>query len=511
MAGVGRLQAAVASATQETTLALANINFDFSLLKVEAPAEYKPLGQALSATRRITAEHGTSHITARKLTCLFDSILPSTPKLIHAYGLRVSDIAQHPAVNPSSDRSYGPFSAHVGVDGTNIWAAATSGSGAIAMHLLACMLARVWTPSEAVAIWEQIVEERKNELTIWDENDTLPLSDLTAGQITLSREQLADWDASARAWLRAADVARELNQKQLLLIVKNLNIPIDENMNVYSSVIEAWKTAMRTMDKLIDGVSHSVNSGAVLLGLSAWHIYPDLIILGSKIAHTKQNDPLVAPNGNVTIGLHGVEAADSQGVYWSLSLAHLRFYGDPVPSQRSVDTDLSRISFDDLWHVILGSLFATWGIVGEKAMEEAAKIICLLWIKFKESTDLHLANVFLEKDGHFWLRYLAITAERWINSTDTERQSHNRLLQLGQRRGALLGRMEKPVPMFNLTNGKFVAILEMEAKVKYLRRVASHWSNETDMLLIVIRLCDSKFSPNRFSEGTAVQFASAGT
>ena len=72
---------------------------------------------------------------------------------------------------------------------------------------------------------------------------------------------------------------KELNQTQLRLIVDNLNVPVDQNMNVYTSVMQAWKTAMTTMDKLIDGISHSIHNGAVLVGLSSWHLYPDLITL----------------------------------------------------------------------------------------------------------------------------------------------------------------------------------------------------------------------------------------
>ena len=72
MSAVGRIQAAWAAASNETTLALANVNFDFSLIKVEAPVEYKDLGAALSTKRRSAAEQGASHSTARKLGCLFE-------------------------------------------------------------------------------------------------------------------------------------------------------------------------------------------------------------------------------------------------------------------------------------------------------------------------------------------------------------------------------------------------------------------------------------------------------
>ena len=183
---------------------------------------------------------------------------------------------------------HGPFAGHIGVDGTNIWAAATSGKGAIATHLLACMHARMWDASEAVSIWEQIVDQRRKEFSVWDQSDAIPLQSLATAHLTLNREQLADWDASARAWPRAADKAKKLRQKQLMLIIRNLTIPVNKDMDVYASVMQAWNTAMINMDKLVEGSSQSVQNGAVLFGLSAWHLYPDLIVLGNVTVNTRQ-------------------------------------------------------------------------------------------------------------------------------------------------------------------------------------------------------------------------------
>lgn len=55
---LGKIQAALASATNEVTVAAANLNFDFSLVKCEAPAEYKPLSSILTSKRRTEAEGG---------------------------------------------------------------------------------------------------------------------------------------------------------------------------------------------------------------------------------------------------------------------------------------------------------------------------------------------------------------------------------------------------------------------------------------------------------------------
>ena len=133
---VSKISASLASAHNENTLALANINFDFSLFKVEAPTEYQTLGASLSAKRRTEAEAGTQHITARKLGALFDIYLPSTPNLSKAYGRRVSEIAASEVVNPKATKCDGFFTSYVGADGTTIWAAATSGQAAISVHLL---------------------------------------------------------------------------------------------------------------------------------------------------------------------------------------------------------------------------------------------------------------------------------------------------------------------------------------------------------------------------------------
>lgn len=133
---ISNITASLASARNENTLTLANLNFDFSLVKVEAPAEYQALGASLSNKRRTEAEEGTQHITARKLGALFDQITPSTPNLSKAYGRLVSEISADKAVNPRGTKSDGFFTSYVGADGTTIWAAATSGQAAISVHLL---------------------------------------------------------------------------------------------------------------------------------------------------------------------------------------------------------------------------------------------------------------------------------------------------------------------------------------------------------------------------------------
>lgn len=100
MSSLSRLANSFISATNENTLALANFNFDFSLVKLEAPQEFVPLGSALSTDRRSNAEGGALHQLARKVGALFEQVIPSTPKLLKAYGCRASEIVEAPGVNP---------------------------------------------------------------------------------------------------------------------------------------------------------------------------------------------------------------------------------------------------------------------------------------------------------------------------------------------------------------------------------------------------------------------------
>ena len=67
------------------TLALAKLNFDFSLVKMEAPAEYQGLGHSLSKRHKIDAEGGSTHITVGKLGALFEVRWHDAQYLYEAY------------------------------------------------------------------------------------------------------------------------------------------------------------------------------------------------------------------------------------------------------------------------------------------------------------------------------------------------------------------------------------------------------------------------------------------
>lgn len=363
MAFSGKAIASGLANVVDITPSLVNLNFNFALYRVEAPIEYQDVEKALSRLRRTAAEEGQPHVTARILGALFFSLVPKTPKLFSLYGLRASEVSQSPIINPSQGKEYGFFSNRVGADATTIWAGATSGSGAIAVHLLACMLARMWDPSEATSIWMEIVKQRsENIINDLEEGRLADLNDVAAAKNSISRQQLAEWDASARAWLHAADRVKAYEQKQLMLILDNIYQHVNSTHGTFKSVIGAWQDSLIIFEALLNGVSQKAKSGEIFLALSAWHLYPDLMAVEPYPKPVKQKDPLLRSCGMLTVGLQRVE--DEQGgICWSLPLAQLRHYGGPVNRERTVNS-ASRLTLEEFSQVFLGAFLHGWGAKG---------------------------------------------------------------------------------------------------------------------------------------------------
>lgn len=159
------------------------------------------LGSTLSSSKRKRdAEEGIDVYYGAKAgqAALFADDLQHTPGLSHAYGWRVAEIAENLSFNSRGSYRDGPFIDNVGVDGTSIWAAATSGRGALAVYLLACLLARVWFSSEAISIWSEKFAARKSLLQSGVQRQEFHISMVTVCQVHIERDRLAEWDTSAR-------------------------------------------------------------------------------------------------------------------------------------------------------------------------------------------------------------------------------------------------------------------------------------------------------------------------
>ena len=131
---------------------------------------------------------------------------------------------------------------------------------------MACLLARTWSGPEAIAIWAELVLERKKDIAeTSDPSQIQSIPARVAAQQQISRTDLALWDASARAWLLSADEVQNFNLTQLRLIIKDSGLLVSSLGSTYASVIEVWTVAMRTLQDLILGKPQRVSKGALLV------------------------------------------------------------------------------------------------------------------------------------------------------------------------------------------------------------------------------------------------------
>ncbi len=290
------------------------------------------------------------------------------------------------------------------------------------------MLARPWGPQEATSIWVELVSERKKEVAAsLDSAAGLPYSSYAAAaQPEILRSQLAEWDASARSWLQYADRVKYRQQKQLLLIIDNLGLQVNTKNQTYSSVIETWILALQTLEKLASGQPQAVCDGAALLGVSTWHLYPDLIVTIGKGKETQMNDSLIPRGGILTVGLEPGGSRDDGnkrgGLYWSLSLAHLRFYGRPVQKESEVrlHSGASKVTFQQFLQAVLGATLGSW----QNTQSRNADILKFLsW--------LHQKNPMSMPE---WLKLISWAASEYSHFEGQEHEDAVRLIKLGLRR-----------------------------------------------------------------------------
>jgi hypothetical protein len=472
-ASFGRLTASAFTGILDSTQALVNVNFDFSLVKLEAPEEFRALSTTLTPLRKDTAEQGSLHKTARKLGAIFETLLPATPLLLQKYGSRASEIGVKAA--RSHHPNTGLFREHIGVDASSIWAAATSGLGAIQCHLLACILARIWKSSEAVSIWVEILEGRKLQIQAQlERSGRVELNTMMAVQQQIGRMELAEWDSSARSWLQVADQVKCLQQKQFELIVGDLQKNVNNNNLVYDSVINTWITSLEGIERLLQGSPMQMQSGELLLGLSAWHLYPDINLLAPATAMIRQNDNLVPKSGILTIGLQSDEASTSKGLRWSLPLAHLRYYGDPVRCMSSIDAEGSRLSLVEFRQALLGCVIGGWNV------PDGAVETTINWLSVLSQTVSEDATQAGFDDNRSWLTILGRTAREFLDSRDLHRCLYSKLVYLGRRHASFIGAPN--LPYFGLTETKLILRLVrgQEAKIRALRAVALGAKLESD-------------------------------
>jgi hypothetical protein len=91
-----------------------------------------------------------------------------------------------------------------------------------------------------------------------------------------------------------------------MLILNNASVPVNNEPETYISVMKAWTAALEPINNLVNGIPQRVQDGAALLGISSWHLSPDMRVYGASCAEVKQKVPIFSPTAVLTLGLQHV-------------------------------------------------------------------------------------------------------------------------------------------------------------------------------------------------------------
>ena len=268
----------------------------------------------------------------------------------------------------------------------------------------------------------------------------------------------------------------EKNQKQLMLIIDNVRMPMPGKPTVYEEVINVWTKSLQLIENLVSGTAQSIRTGEALLGLSAWHIYPDLCVLGRETSLVEQKDILVENGGIATVGLLDDRNKDFDGIAWSMPLAHLRYYGRPVVSNTSLSSSSSRVQFCRIVQVAIGSLISTWPNV-DVEFEKILEFLVALGDFFIASTLLSQ----LRMDGS-WAVVISQEARNYFSAREVERDEIKRYIRLGQRRyySFIAPRERSSPPFFGLSDPTtFADLLKPDVRVVAMRDMAELFTDES--------------------------------
>ncbi|KAK2012149.1 hypothetical protein LZ32DRAFT_678456 [Colletotrichum eremochloae] len=426
MANFGNFQNSLLSNKNEFSPALVNINLDISLFRCNPAAEFLRVGSALTSWRKKEAEDGHLHKTACRLGFLFSEILPDTPELLKAFGTRASEILDSPNINPQGTAEDGPFRDFIGADGTCIWAAATSTAASIGVYLLACILARAWDAKTATSLWVELIRDRKAQVqSLLDSGKIVNPHTVIAIQQDVTRDDLAKWDASVRAWLRRADCFMDHHRNQFALIMNNVGTPFIDTGTTYEKVTTAWKRAMETMERLLNNKPQQADDRIILIAISSWHMYPNLVVFQEQATSIIFKDTLFKNSAVLSLGLEYVLSQRGKFNRWSLALSHLRYYGDPVKVQS--EGTLQRVNVGQLWLAALGATLRQWQVQLSNLRDS------VIWF---ERMGILIQNTSQRNSAEIsWLRKMFEAVSTFSTASIPEQQTIMSLVQFGHRRG----------------------------------------------------------------------------
>lgn len=144
----------------------------------------------------------------------------------------------------------------------------------------------------------------------------------------------------------------------------------------------------------------------------------------------------------------------------------------------------SRITYEHLQQIVLGSVCNSWGMDGSDEVA-VARLLCSIRSKCHENKNGSLA----------WLHMLADASNDFLSSKDELRTLYRKLINLGRKRGsAILAKTENhPPPVFGLTSLKrMMKLVTPEYRVGILRAHGRRYFSQADPFDVILRYTTSQ-------------------
>ncbi len=255
---------------------------------------------------------------------------------------------------------------------------------------------------------------------------------------------------------------------------------------------------MIMVDKVISGVPQSVQRGDGLLGLCAWHIYPDICAEGLRTTMVHQKDDLVSRGGIVTLGLSDSRGEYPSGFRWSMPLAHKRYYGKAVTSCGLVGSNNSLIDLIRIVQIAIGSLSSTWPS-RDAELDKVAQFL----VEFSKATESVEESHRWDK---FWPSLLCRESQAYIKSTGEDRKITARYVDRGRRlhKDFLAGGHD----VFGLADPTlYINLLQTEDRVSALRDLAQLHPSPEELNEAIILTISSSYTPKTECTDDVMEYA----
>lgn len=207
--------------------------------------------------------------------------------------------------------------------------------------------------------------------------------------------------------------------------MNSLGLSISRSRKLYDDVIDAWTSTLTTTKRLLRGEPHLIQHDAILLTLKSWHLYPDMLYL-PETRKIQQSDSLLSSDAFLTVGMTSSSPNRAGGLTWSLPLAYLRYYGDPVVVTRSTAVNASRLDMREFEQVVIGSALGSWCKTPHDFGVAVQFIVCLCDFLAVVSDDDLVERIPLVRSTE-WLQLLFEAAKAFTEASEFERASFSRL------------------------------------------------------------------------------------